>query len=41
MVGEHGDGRSPKVSANVSGYQEAEIGQEVEVGYKERHISSS
>lgn len=41
MVGELGDGRIPKVFAHISGYQEAEIGQEVELGYKKRHISFS
>lgn len=41
MVGKHGEERSPKVFAHISGYREAEIGQEMELGYKERYISFS
>lgn len=41
MVGRHSGGRIPKVFTYISEYQGAEMGQEVEPDYKQRHISSS
>lgn len=40
-VGRHSGGRIPKVFAYISEYQGAEMGQEVEPDYKQRHMSSS